>query len=339
MGAQRGIPLIRAGALAPFIRFLETGGAAVPRLLAEADLGYYPYEYPERPISLLSAASFAATAARREGLEDLGCRAVDQRALAELGTFGKTVLQASSVRDALSRASMLMRHFSTHETLTLLVERGTAVVTVHFPRATDPFGLHLAEQYTAMLIRKIVEASGFTGAGFKSVAFSTPPLVSADALRPYFGDRVSAAPRRGLRIELSDEVIDRPYRVARPAADERSLTRGWQPALATGSLRESLAQLIASMLYFDVPVIGTISRLSGMSLRSLQRQLHAEGTSFREVLDGERRALALAEMVRPTVSLASVSHGLGYSHQSSLTRAVRRWTTFSPRGLRGLRTG
>ena len=68
-----------------------------------------------------------------------------------------------------------------------------------------------------------------------------------------------------------------------------------------------------------------LARALNVSLRSMQRKLAQEGTSFRALLDDTRRQLVRRYMGDPTMSLAEVAYLLGYSEASSLSRAMRRW--------------
>jgi AraC-like DNA-binding protein len=77
-----------------------------------------------------------------------------------------------------------------------------------------------------------------------------------------------------------------------------------------------------------------IATLLGMSERTLQRRLAAEGTSFQRLLDDTRRELAQHYLDQRGVSLADTAYLLGFSEQSSFFRAVRRWFGRSPRHYR-----
>jgi AraC-like DNA-binding protein len=68
-----------------------------------------------------------------------------------------------------------------------------------------------------------------------------------------------------------------------------------------------------------------MARTLNMSLRSMQRKLNREGTSFRALLDDTRRQLARQYLGDATMSLAEVAYLLGFSEASSLARAMRRW--------------
>jgi AraC-like DNA-binding protein len=67
-----------------------------------------------------------------------------------------------------------------------------------------------------------------------------------------------------------------------------------------------------------------------MSLRSLQRKLVIEGTSYTEILNDTRRELALSYIKDPHYSVSEITYLLGFSDTSSFTRAFRRWTGQAP---------
>lgn len=77
-----------------------------------------------------------------------------------------------------------------------------------------------------------------------------------------------------------------------------------------------------------------VARALGMSVRSLQRALQAEGTSFSEQLDAVRRTRALAMLSRRDVSVAEVAFALGYSDPRAFYRSFKRWTGKTPREFR-----
>jgi len=77
-----------------------------------------------------------------------------------------------------------------------------------------------------------------------------------------------------------------------------------------------------------------ISTILGMSERTLQRRLAAEGTSFQGLLDDTRRELARHYLGQRSVSLADIAYLLGFSNQRSFFRASRRWFGSSPRHYR-----
>lgn len=74
----------------------------------------------------------------------------------------------------------------------------------------------------------------------------------------------------------------------------------------------------------------TVARALHVSVRTLQRRLVKEGTTFRDVSDAARHGLAEGYLADRQVSIAEVAFLLGFSDQTSFNRAFRRWTGLAP---------
>ena len=72
----------------------------------------------------------------------------------------------------------------------------------------------------------------------------------------------------------------------------------------------------------------------GMSVRSLQRKLAEESTSFRDLLDASRQEMALGYIRDPGIELSEIAFLLGFSDQSAFSRAYKRWTGETPNEVR-----
>jgi AraC-like DNA-binding protein len=80
--------------------------------------------------------------------------------------------------------------------------------------------------------------------------------------------------------------------------------------------------------------IADIAALAGTSARTLQRRLADEGTSLSDEIDSLRRDRALSLVTGGRDPVGDIAADLGYSDQSSLSRAMRRWTNKPPTHLR-----
>jgi AraC-like DNA-binding protein len=78
---------------------------------------------------------------------------------------------------------------------------------------------------------------------------------------------------------------------------------------------------------------GVAARLK-MSVRTLNRALAGEGTSYREVLNQLRHELACGYLADPHISTGEVAFLLGFSELSAFYRAFRRWTGTTPLAFR-----
>ncbi|GAB4146288.1 MAG: AraC family transcriptional regulator [Cyanobacteria bacterium J069] len=97
---------------------------------------------------------------------------------------------------------------------------------------------------------------------------------------------------------------------------------------------QQVKQAIAHQLTGDLPAIGAIAQELAISVRHLQRELRAEGTSFQKLLDATRKELALQHLKNPTVPIHDIAFLLGFSEPSTFNRAFKRWTGSTPRTYR-----
>lgn len=118
------------------------------------------------------------------------------------------------------------------------------------------------------------------------------------------------------------ELLRRPRR-AGPArqevASDSSLTGRIRRDLATSRRLPRLKQ-IASALH--------------LSERTIVRQLHGEGTSFRQLVDDERMRRAVRLLNDRSIELARVADLLGFADAPSFWRTFRRWFGVTPTEFR-----
>ena len=97
---------------------------------------------------------------------------------------------------------------------------------------------------------------------------------------------------------------------------------------------ETVATAVRSMIMQTLPsgrtCQDTVARRLHRSRSTLQRQLSAEGTSYREILESTRRALAERYLADGEYSQVQVAFMTGFADQSNFARAFKRWTGVSP---------
>lgn len=100
------------------------------------------------------------------------------------------------------------------------------------------------------------------------------------------------------------------------------------------SLSDQLGTLLKELLPSGEPKQAAVAQRLGLSLRSFQRRLADEQTSYRDVLNQTRHQLALDHLKSQQYSVGEVAFLLGFSEVSAFTRAFKRWTGASPRAWR-----
>ena len=77
-----------------------------------------------------------------------------------------------------------------------------------------------------------------------------------------------------------------------------------------------------------------IATQMNLSLRTLQRKLREENTSYSQVYKSIRQEMAGEYIQDPQMSMTEISYLLGFSEQANFTRAFRRWYGTSPSAAR-----
>jgi AraC-like DNA-binding protein len=114
---------------------------------------------------------------------------------------------------------------------------------------------------------------------------------------------------------------------ARPATSTAAPSTS-PPATSTEVQREIVAQLGEGR-----PSLRGISRSLGLSARTLQRQLRAQGLSLHCLVDEARLTLALDQLCAEA-PITRVAMESGYADRRALLRALKRWTGRVPTELR-----
>jgi AraC-like DNA-binding protein len=102
-------------------------------------------------------------------------------------------------------------------------------------------------------------------------------------------------------------------------------------ALSSVSYRTVLSDLIRRMFADGIDVTSmTVARRAGMSVRTMQRRLRQEGTSFDEIVEKTSGQLSYQMLATGRKSVADVAYALQYDDVSAFIRAFKRWTGLTP---------
>lgn len=119
----------------------------------------------------------------------------------------------------------------------------------------------------------------------------------------------------------------------------RLLTRYCEETLSSRRLKASSWRLaventLAPLLPHGQGRMSEVAGRLGVSPRTLERRLAAEGASFVDVLDDLRCALAKRYLQEQSLPISEIAWLLGYADPSAFTHSFRRWTGKAPTQLR-----
>lgn len=325
--------MIRAMSLIPAVRWLSAHGLPVDRMLHVAGLSSAPFGDPLRPVPLLSVGVLLRALAHAEG-PDVPCRIVAEASTLELALLGRVALGTRSPSEALGRIAAALPLFCSHEHLSLHPRPGGLQLRHSYPVNFDAETEHLMLQYAVAMADRLCGMTGVGSPRLARIEIPPHPESGVEHLRKRFGAAIVAKPGRAISISIDSNVADRPFpNVAR----DRMLgkrPRGMVPLRGDGSFAGSARVMLSSMLEDGVPSLEQLAAASGTSVRTLQRRLREEETSFAALLEEVRRDRAVKQLASGGGSIVSLSAELGYQRQASLTRAMRRWTGLPPTRFR-----
>ncbi len=152
-----------------------------------------------------------------------------------------------------------------------------------------------------------------------------------DYLAYYGGGPRFEQPHAGFILRARD--LERPLSRDRAANEViRRYLDTVLPASDTG-LTFRAAELIRRLLPTGA-TLDMVAKQFAMHPRTFQRRLEAHGTTFADLVDDVRRDVAERYLRDTDLSFTYIARELGYSEQSTLTRACQRWFGTSPRNFR-----
>lgn len=137
------------------------------------------------------------------------------------------------------------------------------------------------------------------------------------------------------RLVLAQHWLDAPMPAANPAA-ARQLKNLCDQQMPPGQ-GERIASTIEQRLALDTshaPALGELARELHMTERTLRRQLQAEHTSYRALLDRVRERNARRLLFERELTLTQIASAVGFADVRDFRRAFKRWTGHLPRELR-----
>ena len=322
------------------VRFARAHGADVAALLDAAKIGPQALNDPDDRLPGTVMGRLWAAAADQTGDPDLGLHLGAHVRPDALSLVGFVMLSASTLGQALADLARYFCLFT--EGVEPTFDPGGDGRSASFEMAVEPDTwsyIDLAPRHpTECMLASVVSfARALTGRRLPvlAVEFAHPaPATGTDAHRAAFGVApVFGAPR--YRLAFEPAALRWPVATASPQTLE---ALEWEADLLVDQLRGDVqhrtAAAIAVRLRGSVPTLADVAADLALGERTLQRQLQADGTSFRAVLDDVQCALACRLLTRTPSTLHEVAFLLGFSEPSAFHRAFKRWTGATPLGYR-----
>ncbi|MFD4240948.1 AraC family transcriptional regulator ligand-binding domain-containing protein [Streptomyces sp. NPDC058525] len=254
-----------------------------------------------------------------------------------LHILGHLVLTCASLADAALAAERY--HPLVSQVGTVSVHRGSGVTRIRYRPNVDPAALH-PQQLEAIVSSMVRAARWVAGDDWAplAVSFAHPRAGSAEPYARVLGCQVAFdAPEHA--ITVANEDLDRHRPLYDPALN--ALHRAYADRLldqlsattAAATAAERVRQWLEHAALADAGPEGPAGELN-LSVRSLRRALHAEGTSWRALLDSARHGRARRLLETTALPLDRIAPLIGLSGATALVRAFTRWEGMPPGAYR-----
>lgn len=97
---------------------------------------------------------------------------------------------------------------------------------------------------------------------------------------------------------------------------------------------DALKNLLLMQFKGRIPTVEEAAENLGMTVRTLQRKLTEEQTSFRNIANEVKKELAMHLMKNPATSITEVADVLGYGDLPAFRRAFKSWTNAAPKAVK-----
>lgn len=327
---------IRALFLEPVVNELMRLHAPIDAILSRHGFSRADLRSPYGKVSLRLYIELMEDAATETGNAFFGLDLGSSFQLQQLGPFYALMSTADTLRTALAIFARFQRAWQTRTSLQITHELEATSYTYAI-EDTAIWPRHQDSEFTLGAIATLIRQLGLPRWCPRAVEFEHSVSLRGARLREFFRAPVTGNARFN-RMTIANEDLDRPLRLGgiaeakAMAVVERHLhDLLFEEPDAEETLGEQVAHCIAKRLGRASIELDLVAKELGLSARSLRRKLDAQNTSYREVLQAERRLKAEKLLATGRLQISELSVGLGYSDVAVFSRAFKSWTGLSPR--------
>lgn len=311
-------PRVRAVILTDYVEVARSVGLDPYAMLLEKRLVPTHLQDPEWSLGAGPVVSLIEDSATVSQCEEFGVLMAERRTYASLGPLSLLLQHLPTPRDVIAAGSEY-RHLL-NDIISLHMEDcgGTALIKCGLHCEGAEF--QTMSLYVGVLFTVLRNASG--GAWHPDRVHFTS--YAPDNIRPftqYFEHDVCFSSDFD-GFSCSAHSLDAPNPMAdeRMAHNARALLDALPANARVYTFAERTRDAIALLIGSTSPTLSSISRNLGVSERSLQRALLAEGASFSELFNATRRDLAMRYVNASSLPLSMVAEMVGFSDGSTFSR-------------------
>lgn len=320
---------VTGGYVGAVIRALEARGIATASILEAAGLDRTPTNDPLNRVPLDTVHRLLTAAVELTGDPYFGLYAANFLHVSNLHALGYALTASGSLREFLERLVRYFRLLSGSVRPRLRESKG--VVTLEFLQVTqtphltdDIFGLFLVHQ-----IREL--SDGTIRPSLVRLYRPAPPDDGTRHRREFGCEMQFDAEYSSFTFDAG--LVDLPLSGgSRDLAEQNErIVISHLAKLDRSDIQTRVRALLLQQLPSGNVTKEDVAKRLFMSPRTLQIKLAKSQTTFQDVVNDTRRAVACGYIENSAMSITEIAYLLGFSDTSNFSRAFRRWTGRSPR--------
>jgi AraC-like DNA-binding protein len=306
-------------------------GIEPARIFAQVKIDTNKFRRPGSRVPLSKMTRLWDTAVFITGDQQFGMKAGARAEPGDYYVLGHAWLASETLRGGLERLTRYVHVVSTAITHVEVVEEDGMVVFVESFDDPSIVVSRTADEAGLVAFFKLCELVRRGPVRPLKAEFIFP----ADTARPYLEEFLQCPVTYGNECEkiyFSKELLEErlPGYIPDVLDATARIAEQYLESLDQSAVATDVQRLLVKMLPSGKADQDRIASRLYRSTSTLHRQLTAEGTSYRDILETTRRDLAEKYLRDGDYTQAEIAYMVGFSDQSNFARAFKRWTGVSP---------
>ena len=317
-------------------RALAAAGVDSARLFAEAGLDIAALADPDARYPLTNTTRLWELAVRETGDPAFGLAVATQVTQTTFHALGYALIASGTLREAFERMVRYFRLVTDAADLELEREGEVYCFAIGYASGATPATASV-DAFVSLLLRFCRSQLGRDFAPLR-VSLRRPEPQPRTRFDAVFRCPVEfAAPRNA--VWFAAEPLERalPDANAELARHNDEVVLRYLARFDRDNTRARVRAALIEGLPGGEPSAQKIADALHLSLRSLQRKLADEDTSFEQLLAATRHELARSYLQNPRYSIGEITFLLGFTDASAFARAFKRWEGCTPTAYRAAR--
>jgi AraC-like DNA-binding protein len=328
---------LRMAPLLPLPDVLAACGLDAPAVILESGGAPELFDDPENVIGFREMGRLLMHCASAAGMPDLGLETGRRSGLEVLGIIGHLARRAPDVGSAL-RTIVLYLHLHDRGAVPVLWEGGSQAMLGYVIHRPDVPGIEQIYDGAVAIVFNILRSLAGRDWTASEVWLHRAQPADVGPYRRHFRCRIRFdAPRAAVVFPADDlqrplETADAPtFERIRDEVETLAAIRGMD---LSARVRQVLRRLVVSGIEPGDPQLEQVAKLFAIHGRTLNRRLHAEGTTFKALVAETRYEIA-RQLLRDTpLPILEIAVALGYRDTTAFSRAFSGWCGTPPAAWR-----